>query len=366
LLLKTNLQLLQSQLDMLAETPFFTPQLDQYVAEIREIPKKLLERLEATPPIDVRIARNIEAGLWVIARFLAGSTNKQIPYEVVYAVTKAAEEWFPSKKLLATTSILQEQNFYFYKLDPNFFTILQTELGMAITFTPLQIALPYMYCHRPLFCTPLFHELGHFADFESKIVETSLIQSPPTSGPDLPGLPPSAAIAVNSALLAQFQSAFVAHRREYFADLFWVMYAGAASIEFLQQFAADQPTSFSHPATNHREAVMRDFLAGNPNQIVDMFQSVLRTRGLPPLAVRGRPLGLKDVFQEVRPITPKSAEEIYSVFAEAWSFLQGVEQNPTDLWVSIPKRDRERVVNDLAERSIRNRMIMEQWDAFAD
>jgi len=89
LLLRTNLRLLLAQLDRLVETPYFTPQLDLYIGQLREIPRRLLETLEGNPAIDSGVARYIANALWSLSQFLTGSTTKQIPYEVAFAVTEA-------------------------------------------------------------------------------------------------------------------------------------------------------------------------------------------------------------------------------------------------------------------------------------
>jgi hypothetical protein len=47
-----------------------------------------------------------------------------------------------------------------------------SELGFAIKGRPVQIALPYVYRHKPLFCKPLLYEIGQLADSAYEIVVT--------------------------------------------------------------------------------------------------------------------------------------------------------------------------------------------------
>jgi len=53
--------------------------------------------------------RYIANALWSLSQFLTGSTTKQIPYEVAFAVTEAAKEW-TRRELLVTTALIQEPN----------------------------------------------------------------------------------------------------------------------------------------------------------------------------------------------------------------------------------------------------------------
>jgi len=267
---------------------------------------------------------------------------------------------------LVTTALIQEPNFYFKGIAPAFFDAVESELGVVITARPVQVALPYIYRHKPLFCTPLFHELGHYVDTANEVVTTTLLTSPPHIGPDLPDLPTAAQIAAfPTADKKTVVQVIERHRKEYFSDLFAAMYVGQACTDFLQQFAPGQPWSFSHPSSAARQQVVDDFLAGNRNAIVDLFQSALATRGLQPLSKRFASPALATAFSQVRPVTPTSNEEVYGLFDAGWRFLQQVPANPPALWASLSQQEQERVANDLTEKSIRNRMIWEGWNAAA-
>ncbi len=132
MLLKSNLRLLLAQLDGLAETPYFSSELDNYIKKIREVLNELLSRLEDRPlKVDLNIARSITNQLWRLTQFLTGSTAKKIPYEVVFAIEKAAKDW-KIDNLLITTAIIQEANFYFHSSNREFFRSIEKELGPVI------------------------------------------------------------------------------------------------------------------------------------------------------------------------------------------------------------------------------------------
>lgn len=365
LLLKSNLRLLLGQLERLAETPYFTPALDQYISELRAIPRRLLERLDEDPPIDEQVANFIEKSLWSLSQFLTGSTTKQIPYEVVFSVTEAAKEW-TRVDLLVTTAIIQEPNFYFKGIPQDFFDAVKSELGLTVAARPVQVALPYIYRHKPLFCVPLFHELGHFIDISNEVVATSMLTTPPERGPDLPDLPTAAQIpTLDTRIRANTLVITTNHRREYFADLFAAMYVGTASDDFLQEFAPNQPASPTHPSSQARRALIADFLGGRKNPIVELFQATLPARGLPALGPRFEAIDLSPAFSNVRPVTPARIGEVFGLFQAAWDFAKGAMTAPQPIWAALTEQDRERIVNDLVEKSIRNHMVVQGWHASA-
>lgn len=362
MLLKSNLRLLLAQLERLAETSYFSPRLDAYIDELRGVASELISRLGATPPsINDALGRFLAEEIWKLTQFLTGSTTKQIPYEVVYAVERAAAAW-TNKQLLVTTAIVQESNFFFQGGSEDFFEAVKDELGIDLVSRPVQIALPYIYRHKPLFCTPLFHELGHFVDTQNEVVATSMLSSPETVGPDLPDLPTAAQI---KSLLPEEQKfirrVVTAHRREYFADLFGVAYAGRAAQGFLEEFCPDDDYTPTHPSSSARFALMDDFLAGRQNPIIDLYQVALKARGLPQLQLNFAGVALDDCYGDVRPFTPKSDADVFGLFDASWTFLVDQWSSPTEVWSKLGEDDRVRAVNDLTEKSIRNRMVQEAW-----
>ncbi len=364
MLLKSNLRLLLAQLEQLAETPYFSVRFDTYISQLTSVISKLLGRLESTTtPINLELAADLADEIWFLTQFLTGSTTKQVPYEVTYAIDRAVKEW-TNRDLLITTAILQESNFYFMAGGEDFFNAVESELQITIDSRPVQIALPYIYRHKPLFCVPLFHELGHFVDNDNKIVLTTLLRSPEELGPDLPDLPTSAEIAAMPPRVRKYASDQVfAHRQEYFADLFSACYVGTSLSGFLREFSPNQPSSETHPSSEARDRLLADFLSGTANPIIEMFQDALRARGLPPLRPRASRVDLATTFGNVRPFTPASDDQLYGLFESAWMFLQAQWSSPTGHWVHLAEDDRVRLVNDLTEKSIRNRMLVEGWNA---
>lgn len=367
MLLRSNFRLLLLQLDRLAETPYFSLDLDNYISDLRKVTRELISRISATPAtLNEEVARLALENIWELTQFLTGSTTKQVPYEVVYAIERAARGW-TSSPLLVTTAIVQESSFFFQGGQESFFRAMEAELGIAIKGRPVQIALPYIYRHKPLFCIPLFHELGHFVDSARDIVVTSLLQFPPESGPALPGLTAPADVASLSAGEKRIWDGVVKrHRQEYFADLFSAAYVGKATKGFLEQFCPDAEVAHTHPSSSARFALLDDFYEGRSNPIIDMFQKTLAARGLPKLEKMFDTVDLEPSMGDVRPFQVESDRQLFGLFESGWDFLMAQWQSGSSHWAHVAPDDRVDVVNDLIEKAIRNRMIREAWNAAVD
>lgn len=366
LLLSSNLRLLDGQLQGLAETSYFSQDLNDLIQLLRLALERLLAKLESTPPaINLDIARAIADDVWELTQFLTGSTTKLIPYEVVFSIQRAALPWTP-KKLLITTALTQAPNFFFKTSQQVFFDLLNHELNIDIQTQPVQIALPYIYRHKPLFCLPLFHELGHYVDMLHDVVNTSLLLSPDHIGPDLPDMPTSNDIGKMTGHQRQIlMHAVRAHRHEYFADLFFAAYVGGAAIGFLEQFCPTNSVTPTHPSTASRVAAIEDFLNGRANPMHDLFQNVLQRRGLALLTKRFVPTSVSSAYICTRPNTPTSDEQLFGLFQDSWFFLQDMWRAPTGPYEKLQPSERERIINDLTEKSIRSHMITEEWNEAA-
>lgn len=152
---------------------------------------------------------------------------------------------------------------------------------------------------------------------------------------------------------------------EYFADLFSACYAGEAAIYFLEAFAPGDGTSNTHPATASRVGLMRDFLSGAQNAIVDLFQSALLTRGLPALRQQFRMPDVSQSFANVRPHPVADEAELHGVFLAGWQFLQSNPSSRLPAWDGLSSSTVEAATNDLVEKSIRNYMLREAWNEAA-
>jgi hypothetical protein len=63
----------------------------------------------------------------------------------------------------------------------------------------------------------------------------------------------------------------------------------------------------------------------------------------------------------IRPVTLKSEAEVHGIMDSAWAYLHSASDKAKEPWSKLDELEIERVVNDLVVKSIRNRMILEQW-----
>jgi len=119
-------------------------------------------------------------------QFVRGSRAKDAPHEAQYVLRKALSHWIESDDVLISSAALENLDF-FISLEDTWDFVSRTIAGFnAEGYHPLvvRIGSPEVYKHRPIFCIPLFHELGHFVDHHFKISEYSLIVNPPAARPE--------------------------------------------------------------------------------------------------------------------------------------------------------------------------------------
>jgi hypothetical protein len=355
-LLNTNLQLLDGKLQELRDTAYFDQRVLRYIGSLRQIIAKLID---PTIALDDAIRIFVAMQVWSATEFIAGSAPRLQPYEMVYGLQCAVREWFAAQKHggvkppLIVTSLVQEPNFFFKSINPNFDAVLQAHLGTSIEYEIVQIKLPDVYRRKPLYTVALYHELGHFMDTRFAISENVEVLRPDLA---LPGMSAPA----GTLTLAQKQVRLL-HLREYFADLFAVCYCGSAIKRFLEGFAPHGGPSPTHPATYFRIQVVQALLEGKSHALVDAFNLALNARAQPPLQLRFSRPPLDGSFDAIRPAPITSDAEVHGILDAAWGYLDRAAERQAEPWKSLDDLEIERVINDLVEKSIRNRMVLEQW-----
>lgn len=261
----------------------------------------------------------------------------------MHALSKVLASW-SKKKNLITIALIDELNFYFLGIHPNFELpkLVKFFLGKDIENELIQIALPKLYRHRPLYSVPLYHELGHFIDNDNRIVQHSLILKPPSP-----------------ALVDQERN----HRKEFFADLFATMYTGQAQILFMDKLCPSAPACFSHPSTKDRIKTMELFLSGKSNEIIDIFQDILTKHSLPTLETNYVVPNIVDCFDNIRTYCIQSDAELHGILEAGLLFLENLSGTPRSPWKDLSNEfEPDRIVNDLIEKSIRNKIIVDKWN----
>ena len=290
-----------------------------------------------------------------VTKFLAGSTSKRIPYEIVYCLRLALSSW-TTRNALITTAISSDfrSGFYFQGVSPNFNNLTEAYLGVKLEQQLVQISLPQLYRHRPLYNIPLFHELGHFLDTHHKLTDVTLILHDQNTA--LPS------VDVKSLTNADLNFIQQRHRMEYFADLFAASYVGMSFHSFLKSFAPANGVTLTHPATQDRLDLIEKFLSGVSDPIIQMFNQALKALNLPELKINYTKPNVEDCFNNFRPYFIASDAELHGIFDASWTYLERVIAKPDGFWENLSEDQIEKIINNLVEKSIRNYMVVGRWD----
>lgn len=336
----TNLFLLRDELVSLERTPFFSKPLESYLRELILVVDRVITEF---PNFPAQIADDIARKIWTATRYLKGGTSKAVPFETVYALELALHDW-TSHPCAITTALADELDYHFLGIDPTT-PIRAFYPGVSFGTELIQIALPRLYRHRPLYNVALYHELGHYVDTHFKISNLSLL------------LDPSAL----SGLASDQRQVLLRHRMEHFADLFAVSYTGAAFTKFLNALAKNHPVSLTHPATVDRLAIMQDLMDGRSNPVIDAIQMALSKLGCHRLDIRYKTPDIINAFNNIRTYTIQDDGELHGILGAAWTFLESIERRDRNPWAGIPDQDAGQIINDLVEKSIRNYMTVLKW-----
>lgn len=344
--LEVDLDLLGARFRDLSATPYFRKNVRSYAHFLSEATQHISTNIDNQSD---NVRRAYCRHLWRIYKYIAGSTVSESPYEMEYCLSLALKEWI-SKECAIATTLSMDLDFHFLPIDaqgivksagPSF-----SNNAFDVILAPM--ALPRIYKHRPLYCSPLYHELGHFVDVTYGIAVTSLmIQAAPQIHSD-----PAVNLRISQS-----------HRAEHFCDLFAAQYIGKVASASLEEIAPNAPISVTHPATADRTKIISDFLSGTANPLVDAFQAALHARGAPKLEIRHAAIAVDECLDDIRPIPVSSVHELHGLFPAVWDYLDGVRAGKSKAWtdrgMQYPAIDQ--AVNDLLEKSIRNRSIVEMW-----
>lgn len=351
---RIDLYLLRDAINQLTETTYFTKRLHEFTANIVEVIDYVLTNEATIAPDIVNKFRGIMHQTYV---YLAGSTTKEAPYEMEYCLQKALARWV-ARGTIITTALTSHHDFHFAPADPWDFVKRYLPGFNTAGYDPLlvQLGLPRLYRHKPVYCLALYHELGHFVDESFGITNLSLVLEPSMIATNHLGLPATVSPRLRNTIESN-------HRKEYFCDLFGAAYAGKASIDAVVTIAPGAGASQTHPATADREASVAAFLNGNPTQLITLFQQCLKQQGKPDLAKFFKLPDLKPKYDDLRPYKVPDEEELHGVLGASWSYLLDALDRRAAPWISSGMLDSqiESITNDLTEKTLRNASIRERW-----
>lgn len=253
-------------------------------------------------------------------------------------------EWLPGEFLL-TTALTDEKDFHLnYHDDP--WDFVQKTITNFTDYPEgrlIFVGVPRLYKYLPLFCSALFHELGHFIDLRFGVTDAAMLAHP---------------------VEGEAGKVLRHHRQEYFADLLAACYVGRSIAESLQTISPDAEQTYSHPATAKRLELIEDFLTDKENGEVDMWRDVLARLKLPDLKPRFATTNLVEAFDDIRPVPIGSDAELFGLFPTGWSYMVHAINGSGPEWSrGASQLEIVRIVSDLTEKSIRNASIRKLWGA---
>lgn len=338
---RLDLFLIRDSLRDCQETTYFSGKLHKFTAQLLDVIEYVLQNEKSLSEDIVRAFASHALGA---NRYLTGSTTKESPYEIEYCLQSVVPKW-SKRDCYITTALTDGRDFHFEPTDP--WAFVKTALPGFDTngFDPLlvQLGVPRVYSHKPLYCIPLYHELGHFVDVSNGVTNLSVLIQAPNSTPEY------------------------RHRMEHFADLFAASYIGRCSIRALEIIAPGNQSSATHPATADRVKLVDDFLADRQTGLIPLFQTCLQHLKLPPLQREFDPAPVKTAFDDIRTYPIATTRELHGIFGSAWNYFEDSLDNRSPPWVASAPTDAdiERIINDLTEKSIRNASIRERWNSGA-
>jgi hypothetical protein len=340
---KIEVHLIKSQFQRLIQYPYFKKEVKEHLEKLTGLCDDLLMNYPKYPS---GVYLFIATRLWESIKFLSGSTINETPYEIISCLDKALGDWYTEKNSI-TTALLSEKNYYFFSSDPQ--NDLKKICGVDLDLEIIQIALPKSYKHYPLYNVALYHELGHFIDQKFSISDFLLLKYKKEVG-----LKPE-----NAHILSN-------HTKEFFADLFAASYTGNSVNMFLEKVIGVQPITATHPETNSRIKLVKDFLNNVDNTWINMFQDSCKVRSGKTIEIKYKASDVNSCFNDFRPAKINSDAELHGLFAAGWNFVLDSSARDPNTWSKIDEFDAFSRVNDLITKTIRNYVIKDKWNSLEE
>lgn len=360
LLHSSILRLLAGRLDRLAQHHFFSKDLREYLSELQLLLEKLREdyREGTASEVPTDALQLILESIWRATQYLAGSTSNRVPYELVYALRKAVADWGLSD-CIVTTSLLQSSEFLCERVSSAPNDSIEQLLGIKLKFELVQIALPEIFQHTPLFCTPLYHEIGHYVEERKRLVTGSLTANEQA----WLGCLPDAEFVAGIEDKTKRRKVALNLITEHFCDVFAASYISSAASFYIHEWVPSEGPTETHPSTVKRIEVVEAFLRDEKSPFVEMLRNIGRDNGENSLLVkRFEEPDVEKYFSDFRPCEISNIAQMHGIFPAALKQLKSSICDATKRKAFPNHEDLILVINDLTEKSIRNYMIRSAWD----
>lgn len=278
--------------------------------------------------------------------FLDNSILTIIPHEIVYCLEKALNDWDATSKYIIVTTLNNDILGYYFNpklsLIRTDHDLIKANFNIEFPFKFIQISLPKYLVHDYLANVVLYHELGHFVDLKYKISE-SIVR-----------LEHSYGRITDSDFHKEYS-----HYSEYFADVFAAQYIGNSSSNYLNYIAHKNQDAHTHPSTDKRIEIVREFLSGNLHNryLTNLIEATKAITNI-ELIQRFSLIETNEIKEFIPPLF-KDDKELHSIFKIGWDlWLTEIESYKTK---GIQYEEKYRILNNLIEKSISIHMILENW-----
>lgn len=280
--------------------------------------------------------------------YLDNSTLNVIPFEMVHCLECALNEWVDGSDFIVATSLSNKQNEFLLESRDSKESFLQINnylldrYNKELSHRLIRIVLPKALSRDYLSSVVLYHELGHFIDFELNISKKLFLQKHLRPDP-----------------LNELEYKEHNHNMEYFADLFAAQYVGDSSNRYLNHIAHNSPGSITHPSTQNRISVVDLFLEKKACKYLNDFNHVLEANNSPKLEQRYVRIEEKKIdLEKLIPQKLETEKELHYLFLLCWDLWDNSDNN---FLAGFERRQKYKIVNNLIEKSISNHIIKETW-----
>jgi hypothetical protein len=389
------LQLNLSQLSRAWEKSKFNNYSDkkksEHIGKLTDLHKLLIaENVASLNENDIVQRSHVIKFFFKNLEFLENSTLNSMPYEIVECLKHALSEWIDSaSSYIIVTSLIND--LASFSFDPSLAInntmlngIIQANFGLHFDYKLIQINIPRFLVKDYLVNVVLYHELGHFVDMYhnitpicaralfqllgSKNLQPAQITQIEEYFPFLSNLvnqiavlPQGSSIPLSNDLVRQVQL----HFGEYFCDLFASQYIDECSNNYLLYITENQGQfSYTHPSTNNRSKMVKAFLGGQSNFVLELIKGQTKMIARRDIFVRNEALD-KDDFYNLIPVEISKPEQLHSLFVIGWEIWLADKQKFTDNNnIKFPLTDDKvyGIINNLIEKSIANYFVKNSWE----
>lgn len=323
---------------------------------------------------DIREIRSYLHFIFNCLVFLRDSSLNSIPFEIVRCLNNAMKDWVNNEDFIIVTGLTKDlyafSFFIDYARNDFFYQSIKIRFGIEFEQKLVQINLPITLCKDYISTVPLYHELGHFIEKQFDVAEyaiNQLLQQNYTLDPTILKYFPylnSPMTILDGKLNDKRLQVFYNHLMEYFCDLFAAQYIGLTSNLYINSISNNTNGAPTHPSDSNREEMVKDFLTGSGNKIIETFNEILyKLTRHNQLTIRYTDLHTDD-FYNLIPLIANNDSELHGIFVYGWKvWLDDFQKFEPMLGnvSSIPGGKVYQIINNLMEKSIGNYFITNQW-----